>query len=190
MTVKKNGIICKQDLYMTKLTDFFVVKKNITSMIRIINQKSCISLRILDWFVTNYSKSKNISYTKDGVLFNVYYDYRSQLKGYSKKFFDPFCRTGKDNQRLFDFAYDPSDTGKTMSTTVGQLNFFKWAIENGVIEYVEKFFDNIEEDMSDSINSRKNKVKGKKGGKKRAPFNISASKSWTKTKAKVVICLN
>lgn len=192
-TVQPNiGIISKQDLYMTKLTDFFINSKNMNKMLDILHQKSCISLRVLDWFVTNYAKSNNVSYSVNGNSFNVHYDYRSQLKGYSKKYFDPFCRTGKDDSRLIDFAYDLDDANKTLSTTVGQLNFFKWAIENEVVDYVEKFFGGIEADMSASINARKKKnakteVVNTGDAKKRTPFNISATKTWTRTNTKFLI---
>jgi len=35
-----------------------------------------------------------------------------------------------------------------METTIGQLNFFKWAIENRIIDYIEKNYDTIEVDMN------------------------------------------
>jgi hypothetical protein len=35
-----------------------------------------------------------------------------------------------------------------METTLGQLNFFKWAIENRVLEYIESHYDAIERDMN------------------------------------------
>jgi hypothetical protein len=50
------------------------------------------------------------------------------LKSFSKKQFDPFRR----NVRI-DFEYEP---GKTIETTVAQLNFFRWAISNKVIDYI------------------------------------------------------
>ena len=62
----------------------------------IINQKTPLSLRLLDWLVTNYSKKYNITYplqsNTETIYFNIYLDYKNQLKAYSKKFFDPFCR--------------------------------------------------------------------------------------------------
>ena len=59
-------------------------------------EKSMISLRLIDWFATNYCKKHYIVYnfTEGGVQkrFKVYQDYKLKLKAYSKKRFDPFCR--------------------------------------------------------------------------------------------------
>ena len=56
------------------------------NMLRIINGESRISLRIVDWFVTNYSKKNNIYYKLNkGDHFTVYQSYKSQLKSFSKK---------------------------------------------------------------------------------------------------------
>ena len=46
--------------------------------------------------------------------FNTYHAYKSQLKSFSKKKFDPFCRR---NRIMFDC------NGVEIETTVGQLNF-------------------------------------------------------------------
>ena len=115
----------KQDLLMVSLTQFFKGKNNLNKMLKIIYGKSSISLRILDWFVTNYSKKFNIMYDiidKDNNLkkFNVFIEYKSQLKSYSKKQFDPFCR----RERISFYDTD----NKEIITTVGQLNFFRWSI--------------------------------------------------------------
>ena len=128
---KNNNISSKKDLLMESIIQFFAIKENLDKVKYIINgndskNKNKISLRILDWFVTNYSKKYNISY---GVTLNnknknfiVYLDYKSQLKAYSKKQFDPFCR----RERILFFDHE----GKEIITTVGQLNFFGWALEN------------------------------------------------------------
>jgi len=63
-----------------------------------------------------------------------------KLKAYSKKRFDPFCR--------WERQWVPVDDTKEMETTLGQLNFFKWAIEHGVIEYIRTHFNAIEQDMN------------------------------------------
>ena len=50
------------NILLTSLKKFFKIKKNLNSFLRIYNKNSKISLRLLDWFVTNYSKKHNISY--------------------------------------------------------------------------------------------------------------------------------
>jgi hypothetical protein len=62
------------------------------------------------------------------------------LKAYSKKRFDPFCR--------WDRITIPYTNGTYIQTTIGQLNFFKWAIENNIVQYIEQHYDTIEDDMN------------------------------------------
>ena len=57
-----NPITCKQDLLMKSLSEFYYNKDNVNEMLPIINSESNISLRIIDWFVTNYAKKNNIIY--------------------------------------------------------------------------------------------------------------------------------
>jgi hypothetical protein len=147
---KKITVSSKQDLLMYSLTDFFRNEGNLNKMLPIIYGQSSISLRILDWFVTNYSKKRNIMIEQPNVLnpqqnkkFIVYLDYKSQLKAYSKKQFDPFCR----RERIIFLDHSKNE----IETTVGQLNFFRWAIDNHIIEYVEKHLEEIELDMNQSI---------------------------------------
>jgi iron uptake system EfeUOB component EfeO/EfeM len=72
--------------------------------------------------------------------FKVYVDYKLKLKAYSKRRFDPFCR--------WDRITIPYGNGTFIQTTIGQLNFFKWALENGVVAYIEKNYAAIEDDMN------------------------------------------
>ena len=154
-----------------------------------------VSLRIIDWFVTNYSKKNNIFYTiyktengkntfnpeGNNVLrqFNTYHSYKAQLKSYSKKRFDPFCRRERIN---FNCSKD-----KNISTTIGQLNFFKWAIDNLIIEYIKENYEDIEEDMNVSYNSVKKEKKDLKIRKKRQELSKSASRGLNSNSMKVVL---
>lgn len=134
----------KQDLLLKPLTEFYSKKSNINRILPVINGHSNISLRIIDWFVTNYSKKYNIAYpTKSHKQFIVFLEYKSQLKAYSKKQFDPFCRRNR--------IWFPIDESKKIETTVGQLNFFRWAIEQKILDYIEANYQDIEKDMNDSI---------------------------------------
>ena len=134
-----------QDITLIDLYKFYLTNKNIYKILPIITSNSNISIRVLDWFVTNYSKKFNLIYqldnknTNSDKYFNVFLQYKCQLKSYKKKFFDPFCR----KQRIY-FHYD---LHKCVITTIGQLNFFKWAISFGILSYVEKNLQLITNDM-------------------------------------------
>ena len=71
-------------------------------------------------------------------MYDVYIGYKAQLKSYKKKYFDPFRR-----QYKFFYHYDKSDTTKFTYTNFGQLNFFKWAMEYNIIDYIELNYDVI-----------------------------------------------
>ena len=54
----------KMDILLDSLHRYYDNKKNMTKLLGIIdNNENKISLRIIDWFVTNYSKKRNIYYT-------------------------------------------------------------------------------------------------------------------------------
>ena len=149
--------LTQNDLLTAKLLTFF--KRNdfepLKIMLDVINGESSISLRIIDWFSTNYAKKNYTVYTipengsKPERRFKVYLDYKLNLKAYSKKRFDPFCR--------WDRIAFPYLNNSYIQTTVGQLNFFKWAIDNQVIHYIEANYRDIEHDMNsrNSISKRK-----------------------------------
>ena len=131
----------QNDLLMNNLMKFYDENNNLEKMLRIINGESPTSLRIIDWFATNYAK-KFFTVYEVGVnkRFKVYVDYKLKLKAYSKRRFDPFCR--------WDRITIPYGNGTFIQTTIGQLNFFKWALENGVVAYIEKNYADIEDDMN------------------------------------------
>jgi hypothetical protein len=139
-----------QNITLRNLYEFYLSNDNINKILPIITSNSNISIRVLDWFVTNYAKKFNIIYELKDIdiggdrYFNVFLQYKCQLKGYKKKLFDPFCR----KQRTV-FYYDDN---KCVVTTLAQLNFFKWAITYGILDYVETNLQIITDDM---INSNK-----------------------------------
>ncbi len=141
----------QNDLLLNNLLKFYEENNNMDYMLRIINGESKISLRIIDWFATNYAKKYYTVYEIPNTdrRFKVYVDYKLKLKAYSKKRFDPFCR--------WDRITVPYKDGKYIQTTIGQLNFFKWALENNVIHYIEENYANIEKDMNNRNSTSKKK---------------------------------
>ena len=177
------NISSKKDLLMQSLINFFAVKEHLDYVIPIITGKSKISLRILDWFVTNYSKKNNITYQLEGKnkkkTFIVYLDYKSQLKAYSKKQFDPFCR----RERISFFDHNNNE----LITTVGQLNFFRWAIENKILEFIVDNFSEIENDMNNSLRNLYKKTDLNIGRRKRTELSISATKTVNKHDVSIIV---
>jgi hypothetical protein len=176
----------QNELLLNNLLEFYKEDDNLTRMLKIITGESKISLRIVDWFATNYAKKNYTLYEMtnkngDDVRFKVYFDYKLKLKAYSKKRFDPFCR--------WDRISIPYKDGTCIETTIGQLNFFKWALENKVVNYIEEHYDVIEKDMNNrnSTSKRKENVENSKTRKKREELSISATKSIKKEDVEIVV---
>ena len=184
-----------KDVLLYSLKTYYSNDNNLTKLLNIIKFKKSVSLRIIDWFATNYSKKYNTIFVlykdEDGnktlketceifSQFNVYNSYKSQLKAYSKKRFDPFCR----RERL-----DIEINGHHLNTTIGQLNFFKWVINNNIIDYIEENIIEIENDMNYSLKQIKQNYKesGSSTRKPRQEISKSAQKCLNKTPLKVSI---
>ena len=205
--VSGSGYTTQNALLLTNLLKFYEQNDNLNIMLQIINGHSKISLRIIDWFATNYGKKYftvytiNNEYSKGSRRFKVYVDYKLKLKAYSKKRFDPFCR--------WDRITIPYKNGTFIQTTIGQLNFFKWAIENDIVQYIEQHYGTIEDDMNarnstskrsisstsscgedlDIANEVKNEIKSEKNKtrKKREELSVSAIKSIKTENVEVVV---
>jgi len=159
-------------LMLSSLTQHFMKHADQRAQLaELVDGNTAISLRLLDWFVTHYSKEHNVTYWLVGPgqelsetfgqsvptamggaprKINVYLEYRSQLRAFSKHAFDPFRR---HNRISFVVASSPL---RTIDTTVGQMNFFRWAIQSRVIEYVLKHLTAIEDSMSAFQQERRN----------------------------------
>ena len=167
-------------LLLNNLVEFYKCDSNLDKMLKIINGESNISLRIVDWFATNYAKKFYTLYNlSDGRRFKVYNDYKLKLRAYSKKRFDPFCRWERINI--------PYKDGTAIQTTIGQLNFFKWALENEIIKYIENNYIHIEKDMNSRNSTSKRKNIINKTRKKREELSISATKTIKKEDVKIVV---
>ena len=187
-TTIKNTATTQNQLLLDNLMEFYGKKENLLKMMKIINGESNISLRIVHWFVTNYAKKNFTVYELSQTSrFKVYNDYKLKLKAYSKKRFDPFCR--------WERISIPYDANSFMETTIGQLNFFKWAIENKIVDYIQDNYSAIETDMNArNSTSKKNMTFDStdsstdgKTRKKREELSISACKCIKKENVKIVV---
>lgn len=172
----------QNSLLLENLKSFYAQGDNLDTMLGIINGDSPISLRIVDWFATNYAKQRfTVINTPQGKRFNVYADYKLKLRAYSKRRFDPFCR--------WDRISYPYKGGTSIQTTIGQLNFFKWALENGVIDHIRAHKAAIETDMNSRNSTSRRRALGQSGRtrKRREELSVSATKSIKREKVDVVI---
>jgi hypothetical protein len=139
----------KTELRMSALSRFYEEpikgEKRIETIQSILDGKHKLSLRILDWFVTNYTK-KHLIFLNDDNIHNIYQIYKLKLKGLSKIYFDPFNRRHK-----IQYYYKKD---KYISSTPAQLGFFQWCFEYNILEYVEKHYTEIENDMKSNIKEK------------------------------------
>jgi hypothetical protein len=155
-----------------RLERFYSNPQHLQRVRDILNGSSTLSLRLIDWFVTNYAKKFNVAYlTKTQKHVIVYLSYKSHLKAYSKKMFDPFCRW-----KRIKF--------QDIETTVGQLNFFEWAINDDILDYLERHKDAIHADMESRLHEEKEASDSKK---KRHELSRSATKSLARHNVSVKV---
>ena len=132
---RKRKIPCRKELLILSLQRFYSSRPDIDQLIPILKGEGDLSLRLIDWFVTNYAKKHHVTYLLNSQEFIVYLNYKSQLKAFSKKLFDPFCR---HERILFQCANQ-----EPFKTTVGQLNFFRWAFEKEILPFVRAHLEDI-----------------------------------------------
>jgi hypothetical protein len=176
----------QKTLLLNNLIAYYKENNNLDRMLKIINGDVNISLRIVDWFTTNYAKKYYTVYDlPNGNRFKVYTDYKLKLRSYSKRNFDPFCR--------WDRISIPYKGETSLQTTLGQLNFFKWAFDNNVIDYIETNYAAIEKDMNNRNSTSKRKMvpdSNTKTRKKREELSISAAKTIKREDVEIVIKFN
>jgi len=134
-----------------------------------IDSTNTVSLRALDWLVTNYAKKNNIVIAaRDGFggpPLNIHESYLNMLRVWRRSYFDPFRRGEKvyfmwarsaniEAHSAKNGAHSAKDKVEGIETkketTIGQLNFLHWAYTNGIIEYTKLDIDNIVQDMKRS----------------------------------------
>ena len=203
----------QNNLLLNTLLKYYGSDDNLSKILSIINGHSRESLRLIDWFVTNYTKERGTIYyipkkNNNLDLHNLYSKeatdkypkpfmvnarYKSQLDGFQKKLFDPFCR-----RKRIIFKYNDGDS---LETTVAQLNFFKWAIEHKILDYIKDNLKEIEVDMNTTIKKhspktlkakkKSNKKNDASGGatkrRKRRELSSSANKTLNKHKFNIVL---
>jgi len=127
-TQRELDILKKADEFFSSNDDDVADQKNIHYMLSIINGQSIMSIRAIDWFLC---ESCSINNELPNIIIN---DYKNQLDELTRAYFDPFCRVKKIECNCHNIKF---------ITSIGQLNFFRWALSNGVLEYIEAHHDEI-----------------------------------------------
>ena len=203
--------MARKEALLDKLLAFFTPDL-VRVLCDVIGGRQCVSLRLLDWFVTSYARRHASSFVFRGKTVIVWNEYKSMLKSYSKTHFDPFCRrdrihidasggscvlvahgaeavgsagsngpngaagsngaggangtggangpNGPNGPNGASSSAGPTTaptapTALALTTTIGQLNFFRWAIESGLLVYVQL----IERDVAHDLATHTHKVK-------------------------------
>jgi hypothetical protein len=162
--------IKSQEQYVLhRLEKFYSNLTNLEKIRCILTGESKLSLRLIDWFVTNYAKKFNTAFVNSqNKHIIIYLSYKSHLKAYSKKMFDPFCRYKRIKFQDID-------------TTVGQLNFFEWIISDEILDYIYTNTEEIQKDMEQRLQSLNTT------NKKRHELSDSATNSISKHNVQVKV---
>ena len=108
------------------------------------------SLRIIDWFVTNYSKTWDVTYKVGDEIVNVYKAYLRSRRNYKRMLFDPFRR----NEMVY---YIDPPSGEIFCTTVAQVNFFVFLCRYDMLKYIRSHFAEIERDQIEKLTAASNR---------------------------------
>ena len=150
----------KESLLLKSLINFYRHEKNLQILLRFLKGKQRrLSLRLLDWLVTNYSKNHAVvirdTTNKCKNVEFMYLAYKNHLKSYSKKFFDAFARRQRFFYTFDHLVYKIRFNEMTsyyqrqdgFVTTIAQLNAFRFFISCGVVEYAVRHLEEVEKDM-------------------------------------------
>lgn len=158
----------KKNLLLKSLSDFYSDNYDALRDIHQIIDGKSTPLRLIEYFITNYSKTNNIVYkvkiNENDLLFCVHNEYKNQLKSYTKKLFDPFKRDDR-----IDFKYYRGEEICIINTTIGQLNFFRWIIKYEILNYINDNYEKIEGDMNKYCTKKKKEAELKKLNKNKKP---------------------
>jgi hypothetical protein len=160
-------ITSQENMIIKSLEKFYEDEININLFIPIIKSESNISIRLIDHFITKYSKNNKINFKlKENNVeqtFNVHTSYKQQLKAFQKRHFDPFSRGDRVPYFMGNCC---------IITTIGQLNFFKWFISKKIYDYIKDNQYAIENDMNRRNKNDCKKPKKEKSIKKVIKNNI------------------
>ena len=142
-------------------------------LVPIITGSHPVSIRVMDWYCTNWALANKFSYhwedpqSNESRIFYVHQEYKSTLHQQGRVLFDPF-RRGKRVYVVLD--------GNTHETTLGQLYFWWWASRYNVLASLadEGRVSVVEQHMAQQ-HARSRERKRASGKRKRSPLSKAPS---------------
>ena len=155
LRTEQDGVVSRKDevLLSSVLQWFNEEESRVRTFSDIVNHRNGLSLRIIDWLITNFSKAFSVAIESDGLPRNLCKDYHKNLTAHNKKNFDPFARRRRINIVMFG--------GEHRVSTIGQLNFFRWFLSKDLVEFLIQNKTVIEKHMKDSESKSARIVKRK-----------------------------
>jgi len=173
------AVHARQRQRLQEICAFFDDKVMAELLVPVAKQEYDISLRLMDYTMTNWAKKTRIMVemnTAHGKTpWNLFSLYKDWLRFYRRRGFDPFRR----RERIF-FELPGGD--ERLETTVAQLNFLRWAHTYGILDYVSKHKEEIEEDMMRTLGESKRRRQEAQRRPKEAVALASAGAGMRKRK--------
>lgn len=152
----------RSNTYLNHLDQFFSTKKHYEILCDMAggNRRNGISLRLLEFVCTEFSKSgftvsapatdrlTSSPLDTDKRQLSVQRLYKQHLASQGKRFFDPFRRGPGGRVVLNKF-------GREVTTSIAQMRFFKFAIRYGIIDYIKRNYALCERRMSEYASAKR-----------------------------------
>ena len=166
---------------LRELIRFYTVEK-LEIIKPLINQEHDISLRLIDWTLTNYGKKKCVKYPlPNGKIVDVHESYKNYMSSYSRNTLFDLFRRGKCLKVIYGHNHE-----HYIISSVKQLNSFRCVLEINLLDYIRANKDKIEEDHRMALRrSADNKKCNSR--KKRQELSSSIYKKCLKHTYKVTI---
>jgi hypothetical protein len=87
-----------------------------------------ISQRRLEYFITKYAHHYGVGFQRGTELVSIYQEYRAKRRRYTKRYFDVFRRGNL-------LKLEAADKSSSLQTSVAQMNFIRWTLQRGILEY-------------------------------------------------------
>ncbi len=150
---------------LAEIAPYYTDEVVLQLLVPVIDQTYDVSLRALDWAVVNWSKKHRVlcrvAPDDRADVINLFSVYKDTLRCWSRRMFDPFRR----RERIY-FLHPAS--GAPYSTTVGQLNFLRWAELAHVIDQARAHLPQIEQEMVSTLGeSKRRRAVDRGAGQKR-----------------------